>query len=92
MCYVFTMKTRSCSVDSVGRLVIPKSVRASLGIFGRAKVKLEVVGDRAEISLASSFSGETRRQNGRLVHAAPLPADWDSGDAIQQARDRRTIR
>jgi len=53
---------------------------------------LEVVGDRAEISLASSPSGETRRQNGRLVHAAPLPADWDSGDAIQQARDRRTIR
>ena len=87
------MKSKTCSVDSVGRLVIPKSVRASLGILGRAKVRLEVVGDRAEISLASSSPcGETRRQNGRLVHAAPLPADWDSGDAIQQARDRRTIR
>jgi bifunctional DNA-binding transcriptional regulator/antitoxin component of YhaV-PrlF toxin-antitoxin module len=86
------MKSKTCSVDSVGRLVIPKSVRASLGILGRAKVRVEVVGDRAEISLASSPSGETRRQNGRLVHAAPLPADWDSGDAIQQARDRRTIR
>ena len=65
------MKSKTCSVDSVGRLVIPKSVRASLGILGRAKPP---------------------RQNGRLVHAAPLPADWDSGDAIQQARDRRTIR
>jgi len=86
------MKLKTCSVDPVGRLVIPKTVRAALGIVGRARVRLEIVGDHAEISLATSPAGTARRQNGRLVHAAPLPADWDSGDAVLQARERRTIR
>jgi bifunctional DNA-binding transcriptional regulator/antitoxin component of YhaV-PrlF toxin-antitoxin module len=86
------MKIKTCSVDPVGRLIIPKSLRTSLGILGRAKVRLELVGDHAEISLATTPAGTARRQNGRLVHAAPLPADWDSGDAVLQARERRTIR
>lgn len=80
------------AVDDVGRVVLPKSVRESLGIAGRSKILLEVFGGKAEISVASENISSVHRKSGRTVSSASLPEGWDSGDAIARMRDQRLRR
>jgi len=80
------------AVDDVGRVVLPKSVRESLGIAGRSRIHLEVFGGRAEISLASEDTSSVHRKSGRTVSNAPLPEGWDSGNAVAHMRDQRLRR
>jgi len=80
------------AVDDVGRVVLPKPVRESLGINGRSRIQLEVFGGRAEISLAAEDTSEVHRTGGRLVSNAPLPEEWDSGDAVARMRNQRLRR
>ncbi len=77
------------SVDAAGRLVLPKPVREALGVFGRSRLKLEVIGDKAELSLDAAPAGAARREGGRLVYTGPLPEGWDSGEAVTRMRARR---
>ena len=80
------------AIDAVGRVVLPKSVRESLGISGRSRIHLEVFGGRVEISLASEESSAIHRKSGRTVSSAPLPEGWDSGNAVAEMRDQRLRR
>jgi AbrB family looped-hinge helix DNA binding protein len=82
------MKT-NVSIDEVGRMVLPKSVRESLGISGRTSVRVEVFGGRAEIVPAGESASETCEVNGRVVSRAPLPEGWDSGEAVARMREER---
>jgi bifunctional DNA-binding transcriptional regulator/antitoxin component of YhaV-PrlF toxin-antitoxin module len=82
----------SLSVDEVGRLVLPKPVREALGIRGRARLKLEIVGEMAQLSREGNAAGPLRRRGGRLVFAGELPSDWDSGEAVQKMRAQRLKR
>ncbi|MFM8460246.1 MAG: hypothetical protein ACKOB0_15160, partial [Chthoniobacterales bacterium] len=59
---------------------------------GRARLKLEIVGDTAQISQESSAAGPIRRRGGRLVFAGELPSDWDSASAVQKMRTQRLKR
>ena len=52
----------SLNVDEVGRIVLPKPVREALGIEGRTRLKLEVVGDVAQLSLAATGAGPVKRR------------------------------
>lgn len=82
----------SVTVDEVGRMVLPKSIREAIGVFGRTEVAVEVVGQSARITAPEPPSGAVSRQRGRLVCTEPLPEGWDSGQAVLQMRERRTRR
>ncbi len=79
-------------IDEVGRIVLPKSVRESLGISGRSRVSLEVFGGKAEISATDETASKVCLENGRVVSCVPLPEGWDSGDAVLRIRERRIQR
>ena len=85
------MKT-SVTVDEVGRLVLPKNVREAIGVFGRMSVTVEVVDKTARITAPEPPAGAVSRKRGRLVFAGPLPDEWDSGEAVLRARERRLRR
>jgi hypothetical protein len=82
----------SLTVDEVGRIVLPKPVRVALGITGRARLKVEVLGEVAQISRESKAAGPVRRRGGRLVFAGALPSDWDSAEAVGKMRSQRLKR
>jgi len=82
----------SLSVDEVGRMVLPKPVREALGISGRTRLKLEVVGDVAQLSRAAEGAGPVKRRGRRLIFAGSLPDDWDSGAAVGRMRVQRLKR
>jgi len=82
------MKTVT-TVDAVGRLVLPKSVREAMGVFGRSQVILEVFGGKTQISVAEPPSSPSKRKDGRLVFSGPVPEDWDSGEAVSRMRRQR---
>jgi bifunctional DNA-binding transcriptional regulator/antitoxin component of YhaV-PrlF toxin-antitoxin module len=85
------MKT-SLTVDEVGRLVLPKSIREAIGIVGRMTVNVEVVGNAARINAPEPARGALARQRGRRVYAGPMPENWDSGEAVLAMRQRRLRR
>jgi bifunctional DNA-binding transcriptional regulator/antitoxin component of YhaV-PrlF toxin-antitoxin module len=82
------MKT-TVQVDEVGRMVLPKNVRDAIGICGRTSVNVEVVSGVAQISPLETPVGRVARRRGRTVYTGPLPADWDSGEAIFRMRELR---
>lgn len=77
------------TVDAVGRLVLPKSVREAMGVFGRSQVILEVFGGKTQISVAEPPSSPSKRKGGRLVFSGPVPEEWDSGEAVSRMRRQR---
>lgn len=79
-------------VDDFGRIVLPKAVRTVLGIFKRTPLRLEVVGDKAELSVLMPERSEVKRKSGRTVYAGQLPEQWDSGEVILEMRAKRSIR
>lgn len=82
----------SVTVDEVGRLVLPKNIREAIGVFGRMSVEVEVVDNAARISTPEPSRRAVSRKKGRLVHAGPLPANWDSGEAVLRMREGRLRR
>lgn len=91
MRHVYGMKL-TVPMDASGRVVLPKKVREALGIRGASKLRVDVIGDRAEISLAAGVPAPTRKQGGRLVFTGPLPEEWDSGAAVLAVRAGRVAR
>ena len=85
------MKT-SVTVDEVGGLVLPKNIREAIGVLGRMSVNVEVVDNAARITAPEPVNRAVVRNRGRLVYAGPLPADWDSGEAVWRMRERRLRR
>ena len=85
---LYQMKT-TVQVDEVGRMVLPKNVRDAIGICGRTSVRVEVVAGAAQISPLDVPAARVARRRGRRVYTGPLPADWDSGEAIFRLRERR---
>ncbi len=84
--------TASLTVDEVGRVVLPKPVREALGIEGRTRLKVDIVGDVARLSREPGISGPVKREGGRLVYAGPLPETWSSGEAVTKMRAQRIKR
>ena len=85
------MKT-SVTVDEVGRLVLPKNIREAIGVFGRTSLNVEVVDNSVRLSAPEPSAGDVVRKRGRLVYAGLVPANWDSGQAVLEMRERRLRR
>lgn len=76
-------------IDDVGRMVLPKAIREAMGVFGRGSLNLEVLAGKTQISVSEPPRSETQRKNGRLVFSGPLPAEWNSGNAVIAMRRQR---
>jgi hypothetical protein len=76
-------------VDEAGCMVLPKRIRNAIGVFGRTSVQVEVLEKTARITAPEVSSGPIIQKGKRTVFDGPLPADWDSGDAVLKTRRRR---
>jgi bifunctional DNA-binding transcriptional regulator/antitoxin component of YhaV-PrlF toxin-antitoxin module len=79
------------TVDNFGRVVLPKAVRTLLGMEKRTPLRVEVIGDVVQISLAETPRSAVSKRRGRPVHAGDLPDDWNSGDAVHLMRSARMV-
>ena len=77
------------TVDKVGRLVLPKTVRDAIGISGPVSVNIEIVSGTAQISPIEGQRSAVALRRGRTVYTGALPAGWDSGDAVSRMREKR---
>jgi bifunctional DNA-binding transcriptional regulator/antitoxin component of YhaV-PrlF toxin-antitoxin module len=82
----------SVVVDEVGRLVLPKEIRESIGVFGRTSVNLEVIDKEVRISALEADVAPLKRRGKRIVYDGALPENWNSGEAVLKARERRIRR
>jgi AbrB family looped-hinge helix DNA binding protein len=81
------MKT-AITVDEVGRMVLPKSIREAIGLTGRSTVSVEVVGQTVHIVAPERPAGPVSHKKGRVVYAGQLPKGWDSGEAVMEMREK----
>lgn len=80
------------SMDKVGRLVLPKSIREAMGLDMAMELNVEVVDNAALITVPAPSGGLTAHKRGRLVYVGSLPKNWDSGEAVTAMRQRRAHR
>jgi AbrB family looped-hinge helix DNA binding protein len=72
------------SVTSKGQVTIPKELRQRLGIRQGSRIEFILVGDRVEMRVRSSPSGETGSGFGLLKsRRAAVPADFDPATLIK---------
>jgi len=76
------------SMDAVGRLVLPKSIRRSLNTARTAVFEAEVLGNRLELTLTEPEPAKLRRQ-GRLLIVPKRGAAVDAVQAVQATRRDR---
>ena len=79
-------------VDEAGRLVLPKTFREAIGVFGRTSVQVEVVNNAVQITAPEPASRPLSRRKGRLVYDGPIPENWDSAQTILAMRQQRLRR
>jgi AbrB family looped-hinge helix DNA binding protein len=77
------------TIDSFGRLVLPKTIRSLLGIEQGIPLKIEVIGDKIQLSVAEAPRAEVKTKSGRPVFFGKLPEEWDSGEAVLRNRALR---
>ena len=84
----YSMKT-VIAMDSLGRLVLPKSIRQSLNTPPTARFEAEVFGNRLELTLAEPASGGLR-QRGKLLVVPKQGVAVDAVQAVLQTRKDRS--
>ena len=72
------------SMDKAGRLVLPKSVREQMSLHAGSKLKVEIVGDKIELSQEVP-EVKIRRTKGGL----PVVDGWVGFDAAKAVREMR---
>jgi bifunctional DNA-binding transcriptional regulator/antitoxin component of YhaV-PrlF toxin-antitoxin module len=76
------------SMDSFGRLVLPKRIRQSLNLTRSAIFEAEVIGNRLELKLTEPAPARLRRQGRLLV----VPRQGVVVDAVQAVEETRKDR
>lgn len=71
------------TVDRAGRVVIPKSIREKMRLQEGSRLRLELVGDRLELTHEPSAVQLERRSRRRVI------VGWEGFDAAQAVRDSR---
>ena len=82
--------TASITIDSSGRLVLPKAMRDALHLRPGSKLRAEIIGDKISLGTDIEEALIIRSPDGRRVVAG-----WESFDAvkaIQASRDEREDR
>jgi AbrB family looped-hinge helix DNA binding protein len=77
------------SVTSKGQVTIPKDIRQKLGIRAGSKVRFRIVGDHAELAVASAPVPVRASGAGMLRHKGPaVAADFDVATLLAPRRRR----
>ncbi|MFY9985131.1 MAG: AbrB/MazE/SpoVT family DNA-binding domain-containing protein [Chthoniobacterales bacterium] len=82
------------TMDSAGRIVLPKTVRELLHLRGGAKLMLKVSASKIELSPQADDQVKVTRRGDRLVIVGP-PKGLNAAEAIQADRedqDQQVIR
>lgn len=75
------------SIDNVGRMVIPKSLRAELGITGPTEVEIVSADGCLELSVPD-IAARLEMQDGLAVIVSDTPVPPMSAEDVREALDR----
>jgi AbrB family looped-hinge helix DNA binding protein len=78
--------TASTTLDSTGRVVLPREVRRRLGLAAGTRFTVEIVADRIELTPAAPPEPALVRKSGRLV-LANTGESLDAAQAVRAERD-----
>jgi AbrB family looped-hinge helix DNA binding protein len=78
--------TTTITIDSAGRIVIPKSVRERMQLTQGTQLELDVIGDRIELRHKTSEARVERRGKLRVVVEGE---PFDAGRAVVDDREER---
>ena len=81
---VFCVMTATLTLDSAGRLIIPKPIREKMHLRAGSKLRVEMVGDKLELSNEVTEVKIEKRKDG-----LPVIIGWEGFDAAQAVRDMR---
>lgn len=76
--------TATLTMDSAGRLVLPKAIRDRLHLRAGSKLRLELVGDKLELSQEANAVKIVRQRDG-----LPVIVGWEGYDAAAAVREMR---
>ena len=83
--------SHSTTVDKLGRIVLPSEVRRRLNLTAGARLRLEVVAERIELTPEPDVAPQVRRSNGRLV-LQPSGIPRDAAAEVRAERENRSDR
>jgi AbrB family looped-hinge helix DNA binding protein len=89
VCVPGTINGMRTTIDSAGRVVIPKDVRASLNLVGGDEVEITLEGERIELTPAFRKVQLRRSPNGLLTSDLRLPPGHgpeEDREALERAR------
>jgi AbrB family looped-hinge helix DNA binding protein len=81
--------TTMLTVDKAGRVVIPKSIREKMHLRQGSRLRVELVGDRLEISPEPDEMQVERRGKRRVIVGW---GGFDAAKAVQEAREEHLER
>jgi AbrB family looped-hinge helix DNA binding protein len=81
--------TTTLTVDKAGRVVIPKTIRERMHLQEGSRLRLELVGDRLELSHEPDEVQLQRRGKRRVIVGWP---GFDAAKAVQDAREEHLDR
>lgn len=83
--------TSTITMDAAGRVVLPAQIRKRLHLQAGAKLRLDVVADRLELTPEPEETSGVSRKDGRLVLSA-TGKSFDAAAAIRAERVKQTRR
>jgi len=75
--------TTTLTVDKAGRVVIPKRIRETMRLQEGSRLRVELVGDRLELTHEPSEVQLEQRGRRRVI------VGWEGFDAVQAVQDAR---
>ena len=79
--------TATITMDSAGRLVLPKAIREKMHLQAGSKLRADLVGERLEISMDVPQATVELQKDG-----LPTIVGWEGFDAAQAVREMRDSR
>ena len=80
------------TIDSAGRVVIPKPLREALNLGSGSEIEIASEGDSLRLRLAGGQPARVSRKRGFLVHVGPGTSDLKIGQFIKLQREGRAKR
>ena len=79
--------TATTTIDKAGRLVLPRKIREKFHLTGNSRLKVEVIGDKIQLSEAEAETKIERRGKRRVIVGWK---GYSAEKAVTEAREGRT--